>query len=59
MVPHESIVHVIQIKSPDPGFADEMIITTSFADIEEGLEITILCEERSAGTALGAMKKAS
>ena len=49
MVPYEKIVEAIEFESHDPRFAGEMTITTSFADTDEGTEITVLCEDIPAG----------
>src|SRR5262245_9487517 len=45
----EKIVEVVEFESPDPRFAGEMKITTTFADTAEGTEITLLCENIPAG----------
>jgi uncharacterized protein YndB with AHSA1/START domain len=49
LVLHEKIVELIEFESRDPKFAGEMKITTSFADTDEGTEITILCQNMPAG----------
>jgi len=38
-------VEVVEFESPDPQFAGAMRITTTFADGDEGTEITILCQD--------------
>jgi uncharacterized protein YndB with AHSA1/START domain len=45
LVPYEKIVEAIEFESEDPGFAGEMTMTTSFADSDEGTEVTILCQD--------------
>lgn len=49
LVPDEKIVEAITFESSDPGFAGKMTITTSFADTDDGTEITILCQDIPAG----------
>ena len=49
MIPCEKIVEAVQFESDDPRFPGEMTITTSFADTDEGTEITLLCENIPAG----------
>lgn len=44
LVPDEKIVWAVEFESQDPGFAGEMRITWSFADADEGTEVTVLCE---------------
>jgi len=48
-VPDEKIVEAIEFESSDPRFAGEMRITASLADLDDGTEITILCEDIPAG----------
>lgn len=45
----ERIAEVIEFESQDPRFAGEMRMTTSFADTNEGTEVTVLCEDIPAG----------
>lgn len=52
LVPFERIVEVVEFDSPDPQFAGEMRITTTFADAERGTEVTILCQNLPAGIRL-------
>ena len=49
LIPYEKIVEVVEFESDAPRFAGEMKITTSFADTDEGTEITVLCEDIPAG----------
>lgn len=49
LVPDERIVEVIEFESADATFAGEMKLTTSFADTDEGTEITLLCQDIPAG----------
>ena len=49
LVPDEKIVEVIEFESVDARFAGEMKITTSFADTDEGTEVTMLCQDIPAG----------
>jgi uncharacterized protein YndB with AHSA1/START domain len=49
LVPNERIVELIRFESPDPRFAGEMRMTTSFADAGGGTEVTIACEDLSPG----------
>jgi uncharacterized protein YndB with AHSA1/START domain len=45
LVPNERIVERIHFESPDPAFAGEMTMTTTLADVEDGTEVTVLCEQ--------------
>jgi uncharacterized protein YndB with AHSA1/START domain len=49
LVPYEKIVELIEFESLDRRFAGEMKITTSFADVAEGTEVSILCQNIPAG----------
>jgi uncharacterized protein YndB with AHSA1/START domain len=49
LVPDEEIVEVIEFESGDPGFEGEMKVTTSFADTDEGTQVTVLFENIPAG----------
>jgi uncharacterized protein YndB with AHSA1/START domain len=49
LIPDEKIVEAIEFESHDPRFAGVMRITMSFADTDEGTEITVLCEDIPAG----------
>jgi uncharacterized protein YndB with AHSA1/START domain len=49
LIPGEKIVEIIEFESPDPQFAGEMTMTTSFADADEGTVVTVLCEGIPAG----------
>ncbi|MGH6835897.1 MAG: SRPBCC family protein [Methylocella sp.] len=49
LVPYEKIVEVIEFESRNPIFGGEMKITTSFADTDQGTEITVLCQDIPAG----------
>jgi uncharacterized protein YndB with AHSA1/START domain len=44
LVPDKKIVEVVEFEAEDPGFAGEMTITSSFADVAEGTRVTMLCE---------------
>ena len=44
LAPHEKIVWVVAFESPDPAFAGEMTMITTFADAPGGTEIAITCE---------------
>ena len=44
LVPGERIVEVIEFESQNPRFAGAMKMTTSFADTDDGTDVTILCE---------------
>ncbi len=44
LVPGERIVEIVEFESPDPRFAGEMRMTTSFADAGGGTEVTLVCE---------------
>lgn len=44
LVPHQKIVELIEFESPDPAFAGEMKMTTTFAESAAGTEVTVLCE---------------
>lgn len=52
LVPFERIVEAVEFDSPDPQFAGEMRITTTFADAERGTEVTILCQNLPIGIRL-------
>jgi uncharacterized protein YndB with AHSA1/START domain len=52
LIPDQKIVEVVEFESQDPRFAGEMTIITSFADTDEGTEITILCQDIPAGVRL-------
>jgi uncharacterized protein YndB with AHSA1/START domain len=45
LVPYEKIVELIEFESRDPKFAGEMKITTTFAEVGKGTEVTVLCED--------------
>lgn len=47
--PYEEIVEIVEFESDDPQFAGEMRITVSLADIDDGTEITYLCENIPSG----------
>jgi uncharacterized protein YndB with AHSA1/START domain len=49
LVPYEKVVEVVRFESRDPRFAGEMKITTSFADTDEGTEVTVICQDIPAG----------
>jgi Activator of Hsp90 ATPase homolog 1-like protein/Domain of unknown function (DUF6431) len=49
LIPDEKIVEVIEFESQDPRFAGEMNMTTTFADADDGTEITVRCEDIPAG----------
>ncbi|MFL5537845.1 MAG: SRPBCC family protein [Longimicrobiaceae bacterium] len=44
LVPDEKVVELVRFESRDPAFAGEMRMTTSLTDVEEGTEVTVLCE---------------
>ena len=44
LVPDERIVQVVEFDSDEPGFAGEMLITVTLADIDDGTEVTYRCE---------------
>ncbi len=52
LVPLDRIVEAVEFESPDPQFAGEMRITTTFADTERGTEVTILCQNLPPGIRL-------
>ena len=43
LVPHERVVWIVEFESPDPAFAGEMTMITTFADAPGGTEIAITC----------------
>ena len=45
LIQDEKIVEVIEFESDDPSYGGEMTITTSLADVADGTEITILCQD--------------
>jgi uncharacterized protein YndB with AHSA1/START domain len=44
LVPGEKIVEVIEFESHEPGFAGEMTMTVTFADVDGGTELSLLYE---------------
>jgi uncharacterized protein YndB with AHSA1/START domain len=44
LVPDEHIVQLVEFESDDPAFAGTMTIEWTFAEVPEGTEVTILCE---------------
>ena len=52
LVPHERIVQAVVFDSKEPEFAGAMTMTITFADIEEGTEVTVLCENIPRGIRL-------
>lgn len=44
LVPDEQIVQLIEFESNDPMFAGEMTMTWTFAIVQDGTEVTIVCE---------------
>jgi uncharacterized protein YndB with AHSA1/START domain len=44
LIPGQRIVELIRFESQDAGFAGEMKLTTSLADVGDATEITIFCE---------------
>jgi uncharacterized protein YndB with AHSA1/START domain len=44
LVPDERIVQVVEFESDEPGFAGEMRITVTLADVDGGTEVTYRCE---------------
>jgi uncharacterized protein YndB with AHSA1/START domain len=49
LIPDEKIVEAIVFESADPRFADEMRITTTFADTDQGTQVTVRCEDIPVG----------
>lgn len=49
LAPHEKIVELVEFESPDPAFAGEMKMTTTFAETATGTEVTVLCEDLPPG----------
>jgi uncharacterized protein YndB with AHSA1/START domain len=49
LVPYEKIVELIEFEAREPRFAGEMTMTTSFVDVKEGTEVTVLCENLPTG----------
>ena len=49
LVPYEKIVEVIEFETQDPGFAGEMKMTVTFADVAGGTEVTLLHENVPSG----------
>ncbi|WP_123040539.1 SRPBCC family protein [Cohnella candidum] len=43
-VPNERIVQLVEFESADPAYAGTMIMTWIFAEVSEGTEVTIVCE---------------
>jgi uncharacterized protein YndB with AHSA1/START domain len=44
LVPHTKIVWIVEFESTDPAFAGEMKMITTLADVPEGTEIAMVCE---------------
>ena len=49
LAPGERIVWRTTFESDDPGFAGEMTITWTFVAVENGTEVSVLCENIPAG----------
>lgn len=49
LVPNEEIVEVVEFESDEPGFAGEMRITVSLANIDGETEVTYRCENIPTG----------
>jgi uncharacterized protein YndB with AHSA1/START domain len=49
LVPNEKIVEAIEFESQDPGFAGEMTMTVTLADVEGGTEVSLLYENVPVG----------
>ncbi len=49
LVPNEMIVEAIEFESQDPGFAGEMTMTVTLADVDGGTEVTLLYENVPTG----------
>ena len=49
LVPDEKIVWVTEFETDDPQFAGEMRLIWTFADHENGTEVTVVCEDIPAG----------
>jgi uncharacterized protein YndB with AHSA1/START domain len=52
LIPDEKIVQVFEFESDQPEFAGEMTITWSFADVDDGTEVTVLMENIPEGIRL-------
>jgi uncharacterized protein YndB with AHSA1/START domain len=49
LIPDQRIVQQVEFASTDPAFAGVMTITWTFATVESGTKVTILCENAPAG----------
>ena len=49
LVPYEKIVEVIEFESQEPGFAGEMTMTVTLADVEGGTQVSLLHENVPVG----------
>lgn len=49
LVPDERIVEVVEFESDDPGFAGEMRVIVTLADVDAGTEVTFRCENIPSG----------
>ena len=52
LVPNERIVEVIEFESDDSSVAGRMTLTTSFADADGGMQVTMVFEDVPAGISL-------
>lgn len=52
IVPEQKIVWLTEFDSPDPAFAGKMTLTWSFADVDDGTEVTVHCENIPIGVRL-------
>jgi uncharacterized protein YndB with AHSA1/START domain len=49
LVPYEQIVEAIEFESPEPGYAGEMTMTVTLAEVEGGTEVALLYANVPAG----------
>jgi uncharacterized protein YndB with AHSA1/START domain len=49
LIPDEKIVEVVEFESQDSSYSGEMTITTRLADVDDGTQVTVICEGLPAG----------
>jgi uncharacterized protein YndB with AHSA1/START domain len=44
LIPHEKVAWIVEFESPDPAFAGEMKMIATLAEVPDGTEIALVCE---------------